>query len=265
MSGSLFVVSGPAGVGKGTVIREVFKLTGSLIYSVSCTTRPPRPGEVEGKSYYFVGGEEFSRLVEEGNFLEWAEVHGHRYGTRRDVVEKTLAAGVDVLLEIDVQGALQVKQKMADAVTVFIKPPSFAELERRLRKRGTENSGELALRLENAKKELAEADRYDYIIVNERVNEAARRFVEILKKVGGRKMIYLDLEKIYRERDIPNKYIMTLVVAQRARQLSIRKDAFSSSEKYITQALGELADGRIAYKVVGAGGAAKNDEPVEEK
>ena len=182
MKGTLFVVSGPAGVGKGTIIAEVFKRLDGIVYSVSCTTRPPRPGEAEGKNYFFIGEEEFLRLADDGRFLEWAVVHGHYYGTRRDVVEESLSAGIDVLLEIDVQGAAQVKRKMSDAVTIFIEPPGFAELEKRLRTRGTEKSEELAIRIENARKELAEADKYEYRIVNDKVSEAARSFIEIVKK-----------------------------------------------------------------------------------
>lgn len=185
MRGRLFVLSGPAGVGKGTVIAEVFKQIDRLVYSVSCTTRVPRPGEIEGVNYHFMSEAQFEENVRTGSFLEWAFVHGNRYGTRRDIVERTLEAGNDVLLEIDVQGAAQVKEKMPEAVMIFIEPPSFEELMNRLRSRGTETPEQLAVRIENAKKELREADKYEYRIVNDKVCDAAMDLIEIIRKFRG--------------------------------------------------------------------------------
>lgn len=185
MRGRLFVLSGPAGVGKGTVIAEVFKQIDGLVYSVSCTTRLPRPGEVDGVNYHFMSEARFEENVRAGSFLEWAFVHGNRYGTRRDIVEQTLETGSDVLLEIDVQGAAQVKEKMPEAVMIFIEPPSFEELMSRLRSRGTETPEQLALRIENAKRELGDAGKYEYRIVNGKVCDAARDLVEIIRKFRG--------------------------------------------------------------------------------
>lgn len=182
MRGRLFVLSGPAGVGKGTVIAEVFKQIDGIVYSVSCTTRAPRPGEVDGRNYYFMSEKEFNDMIAAGQFLEWARVHGNCYGTRRDSVEKHLERGVDVLLEIDVQGAMQVKEKMPEAVMVFIQPPSFDELVGRLKARGTETPEQLEIRIANAEKELAAADKYEYRITNDIISEAVRDFVEIIQK-----------------------------------------------------------------------------------
>ena len=162
MRGRLYILSGPAGVGKGTVLRRVFEKLDNIAYSVSCTTRAPRPGERDGVSYVFMDELSFRKMVDEGRFLEWANVHGHFYGTRKDIVEEILRQGKDVLLEIDVQGASQVKGKMPEAVMIFIQPPSFEELVRRLQKRGTEGPEELKLRISNAKTEMSHAEEHDH-------------------------------------------------------------------------------------------------------
>ncbi len=180
MRGHLFIFSGPSGVGKGTVRNRVFDSIGNLEYSVSCTTRAPRLGDVAGKDYYFLSEEAFHRLIEEGLFLEWADVHGHLYGTRRDIVENVLESGNDLMLEIDVQGALQIKKKMPEAITVFLAPPSFEELERRLRGRGTDSEENIITRLDNAKKELACEPKYDHTIVNNTVEKAAEEFIQLI-------------------------------------------------------------------------------------
>lgn len=182
MRGRLYVLSGPAGAGKGTIVAEVFKQISDIVYSVSCTTRKPRQGEVNGINYYFLTEEEFREMIEKDQFLEWAYVHGNRYGTQRESIEKHLERGVDVLLEIDIQGAMQVKGKMPEAVTVFIQPPSFDELVSRLKARGTETPEQLEIRIANAKKELAAAGSYEYRIINDTVDEAVRDFVEIIQK-----------------------------------------------------------------------------------
>lgn len=171
--GILFVVSAPSGAGKTTVLKKVMKDLPGLVFSVSCTTRAPRPGEEDGRDYHFIGDEEFRRIRSRrpSGFLEWAEVHGNLYGTGRDDVERLLRGGRDVILDIDVQGAMQVRDSSAP-VLIFIAPPSQAELESRLRKRGTETEAALALRLENARREMQYADEYDYLIVNDRLAEA---------------------------------------------------------------------------------------------
>ncbi len=182
MRGRLYILSGPAGVGKGTVLRRVFEKLDNIVYSVSCTTRAPRPGERDGVNYIFMDEPSFKKMVGEGRFIEWANVHGHFYGTRKDIVEETLRQGKDVLLEIDVQGASQVKGKMPEAVMIFIQPPSFEELVRRLQKRGTEGPEELKLRISNAKTEMSHADEYEYMIINDKIEKAADDFIKIVKK-----------------------------------------------------------------------------------
>lgn len=183
MRGVLYIISGPSGVGKGTILCEAFKKLQNIVYSVSCTTRAPRPGlDKEGRTYHFLSETEFTKSVEAGDFLEYALVHDHYYGTRRAEVEQALSEGKDIVLEIDVQGAAIVKQKMPEAVSIFVKPPSAQELVRRLLSRHSDNRAQQELRIKNAVKELACSDKYDYIIVNETVEQAAAQFVEIVKK-----------------------------------------------------------------------------------
>ncbi len=177
----LFVISGPSGVGKGTLVSLVRQIRPDLGLTVSATTRPPRPGEVSDVSYHFLSEEEFSRRVSAGEFLEWAEVHGHRYGTLKDDVDAMLASGRSVVLEIDVQGALKVRKVLPTAVLVFIEPPSLGELERRLRGRGTESEAQIDLRLANAKRELELSARYDVRLVNDDRDAATHRLVEVMK------------------------------------------------------------------------------------
>lgn len=172
--GTLFVLSGPSGVGKGTLRAAALKDIEGLSYSVSCTTRPPRPGDREGIDYRFVSDEEFSRMIEDGLFLEYAQVHGGpRYGTLKADVDRELDAGRDVLLEIDVQGARQIRSLIPDAVMIFVLPPSEEELERRLRGRGTETEAELRARLDSARRELREVETYDYVLVNDDLDKAS--------------------------------------------------------------------------------------------
>jgi len=179
-NGILFVISAPSGCGKTTILKRVIADLPGLVFSVSHTTRSPRPGEKDGRDYHFVSRDEFEAIrdAQPSGFLEWAAVHGSLYGTCREEVSRELAAGRDVILDIDVQGAIQVQERCAP-VSVFIAPPSFAELEQRLRNRGTESGRILALRLENAEKELEAMDGYDYLIINDRLEEA----VESLRAV----------------------------------------------------------------------------------
>ena len=173
--GFLLVVSAPSGCGKTTILKQVMAKISGLQFSVSHTTRQPRRGEMDGIDYHFVGKEQFIAIrdQEPSGFLEWAEVHGNFYGTSRQEVEASLSAGKDVILDIDIQGAAQV-QKNADPVTVFISPPTLAELERRLRGRGTESAEDITVRLENAEKEMAAAGNYRYLIINDELEQAVR-------------------------------------------------------------------------------------------
>jgi len=170
--GQLFVVSAPSGVGKTTIIRSVLSTSPGLRYSVSCTTRRPRPGEVDGADYHFIGRDEFLSGLRSGRFLEWAEVHGEYYGTDGLQIENWLAAGDDVLLDIDVQGARQVRCSHPAAYTLFVLPPSMDILEERLRSRGTESPEQIAGRLAAARNEILEAPWYDFIILNDDLEEA---------------------------------------------------------------------------------------------
>jgi len=181
----LVVLAGPTAVGKGTVSTYIRERYPEVLLSISATTRPPRPGEVDGRHYYFVDDETFDRMIEQGEFLEWATVHNaSRYGTPRPPIDAALASGRSVLLEIDLQGARAVKRAMPEALLVFLLPPSWEELVRRLTGRGTESAAEQARRLETAKVELAAQDEFDVKVVNHDVGRAAREVVELLAVPG---------------------------------------------------------------------------------
>ena len=180
--GLLVVLSGPSGVGKGTVRKALFNMPGqNLEYSISMTTRKQRPGEVNGKDYYFVSREEFEKRISEGKFLEYAEFVGNYYGTPLDLVNEKLADGKEVVLEIEVQGALQVREKCPDAVFIFLAPPSKQALYDRLRSRGTESEEVIEQRVQKANKEFKLAYKYDYIVVNDTVENAADRILAIIR------------------------------------------------------------------------------------
>ena len=179
-TGRLFVLSGPSGVGKGTLREHALNNAPNLTYSISCTTRKPREGETDGVEYRFISREKFTEGISRGLFLEYAHVHEDYYGTLRADVERELEVGHDVLLEIDVQGALQVREKMPGAVLIFVAPPSVEALEQRLRGRGTEAAGSLSVRLANAEKELAMKDEYDNVIVNEDMDTACEELRKII-------------------------------------------------------------------------------------
>jgi guanylate kinase len=188
--GDLFIVSSPSGAGKTTLIRHVMSdprlLPGSLHFSVSHTTRMPRVGEVNGREYYFVNPVDFQRLVDADGFLEHATVHGHFYGTSRGEVESRLAAGIDVLLDIDVQGARQVRSKVPEVVKIFVFPPSRAVLEERLRARASESEDALTARLAAAVREMKEFGEYDYAIINDDLPVAVDelRSIIVSRRVG---------------------------------------------------------------------------------
>ena len=178
--GRLFVLAGPSGVGKGTLRKQALSDMEDLAYSVSCTTRPPREGERDGVEYHFVTMQDFEEKVANGLFLEHALVHGNRYGTLLKSVELETEAGRDVLLEIDVQGARQVKEVLPDSVMIFVAPPSLEILEKRLRQRKTESEEKIAVRLENAKKEMELSSGYDRIIVNDDLKQACKELRDVL-------------------------------------------------------------------------------------
>lgn len=183
-SGTLLVISGPSGVGKGTLLPEVLEnySPNDVYFSVSVTTRSPRPGEKDGVNYHYITREEYDKILSEDGLLEWNIFCGTCYGTPAAPVKKALSEGKLVILEIDPNGMRQVVKKFPNAVTVFIAPPSFAELERRIRKRNTETEEQLEKRLAAAKKELDAADEYMYTVVNDGLEAAAEKLSEILKK-----------------------------------------------------------------------------------
>lgn len=176
--GKLIVLSGPGGVGKSTIVTEL-KKRDHFYFSVSATTRNPREGEVDGVAYHFVTPGEFQRMVEENVFLEWADFAGARYGTPRQPVVDALEGGKDVLLEIEINGARQVKQAMPQAMMVFLKPPSMDELELRITNRGTDTAERIAARLALARAEMAAAEEFDHILVNHRVEEVIDSLVSL--------------------------------------------------------------------------------------
>lgn len=180
--GLLIVFSGPSGVGKGTVRQEIFSTPDHKFeYSVSMTTRAQRPGEVDGKDYFFRSREEFEELIRKGQMLEYAEYVGNYYGTPLTYVNETLDKGIDVFLEIEVQGALQVKKKVPDAVFIFLTPPDLNELQERLVGRGTDSEEVIAQRIERAREEIALMREYDYAIVNDEVPLAAERVKRVIE------------------------------------------------------------------------------------
>ena len=180
------MLAGPSGVGKGAIVARLLAALPDLELSISATTRRPRPREDEGRHYYFVDRGDFDRMIEAGGFLEWADIFGERYGTPREAVERALAAGRDVLVEIDIQGARQVKAANPAAYMVFITPPSLAELERRLRTRGTETDEQVKRRLAKASDELAAEPEFDVTVVNDDLERAAREVIQIVDRLRRR-------------------------------------------------------------------------------
>jgi len=183
MNKKLYVISGSSGVGKGTVIKGFLEKNPQFILSVSCTTRAPREGEIDGVNYFFLSKEEFQNCIENDKFLEWAEFAGNRYGTKKKYIQKSLEEGKDIILEIDTKGALQVKNKMPDSVLIFIAPPSFEILENRLRGRHTEDEATIQKRLQEVREELKRAENFDYKIINDDLNKA---ITELENIIGGK-------------------------------------------------------------------------------
>jgi guanylate kinase len=196
--GTLFVVSAPSGAGKTTLCREMRQRLHDLAYSVSVTTRAPRPGEIEGSDFHFVGDPEFRAMLDRGEMAEWATVHGNLYGTPAAPLEAALGDGCDVLLDIDTQGAAQLRQRYPEAVLIFIVAPSMAALEQRLRERGSDRASEITRRMERARTEVTLWRRYDYLIVNRDVKEAMEQLESIIQaercRVARLALTFPDLE-----------------------------------------------------------------------
>ena len=180
MRGLLIVISGASGTGKGTVCKKILNDLPAVAYSISATTREPRPGETDGKEYYFLGRDEFKSWIADGKFLEYAQVYGNFYGTPLNKIEERLNRGEDILLEIDVQGALNVKKKCPEGIFIFLLPPSLEELKRRIKGRGTETPASLERRLKNAVAEIKIGLEYDYVVVNDTIENAAEKIKAIL-------------------------------------------------------------------------------------
>lgn len=191
--GFLLVISGPSGCGKGTICKKILERNEKLVFSVSATTRTPRRGEIDGVNYFFIDEEKFSKMVENDEFLEYANVHGNLYGTPKNFVLEQIERGEIVILEIDVQGALQVKESYPEGVFIFLLPPSMSELKNRIKKRGTETDKDIDIRLKNAFEELKFIDEYDYIVINDEVMEAVEKTETI---IGAEKLKVKRLKNI---------------------------------------------------------------------
>ena len=185
-AGCLFIVSAPSGAGKSTLCRRLRERLPHLRYSVSATTRPPRNGEVDGEDYVFIDIDTFKAGIREGRWAEWAEVHGNFYGTSADFIDRERAAGHDVLLDIDVQGAAQLRRAYPDAVTIFIMPPSTAVLRSRLERRGADRPEVIEKRLANAREEMAQRGCYQYVVVNDCLEAAVDDLTTIIRRHGGK-------------------------------------------------------------------------------
>lgn len=194
MKGTLIIISSPSGGGKGTLIKELLASVPHLGYSVSLTTRAPRPGEENGREYHFVTAEEFQSEISDGGFLEYAEVHGNLYGTSLKLIDKITSTGDDVILEIDVQGADSVMAKVPDSVSIFIMPPSFETLRARLIARATEQISDLELRLRNSLDEVREYTHFNYVVVNDQIEAASQKLAAII--IAERQKRYRQAERI---------------------------------------------------------------------
>lgn len=194
MKGTLIIISSPSGGGKGTLIKELLASVPHLGYSVSLTTRAPRPGEENGREYHFITAEEFQSEISDGGFLEYAEVHGNLYGTSLKLIDKITSTGDDVILEIDVQGADSVMAKVPDSVSIFIMPPSFETLRARLIARATEQMNDLELRLRNSLDEVREYTHFNYVVVNDEIDAASRKLAAII--IAERQKRYRQAERI---------------------------------------------------------------------
>lgn len=180
--GKIIVISAPSGTGKTTICKRILKKVKGVKYSVSTTTRPKRWDEKEGRSYFFVSEKEFKEMIKKNYFIEWQKVHNYYYGTSKEFVEKTINSGYNCLLDIDVKGGTELKKKYPDGIFIFLQPPSWDELLKRLRSRGTESEKELDIRLKNAKKELLYKRYYNHVVINDKLDETVNKIVEILKK-----------------------------------------------------------------------------------
>jgi len=208
MKGLLLVISGPSGVGKSTLIKrflEEFK--NEIVFSISCTTRKPRPGEVHGRDYFFVDQKTFEKMIEKDELLEWANVHGNYYGTPKSFIYDNLLKGKNVLLDIDPHGAFQIKQKLKDSILIFILPPSWEELKNRLQKRKSESEKEIQKRLCRAREEIMVCKDYDYLIINDKLEKAYESLKSIY--IAEKRKTYRVLMNL--ENEIKDPFIISLI------------------------------------------------------
>ena len=180
--GHIFIISAPSGAGKTTIVRAVLDRFTDMLYSISYTTRKPRNGEQDGVDYNFISREDFIKRIDGGEWAEWAEVHGNHYGTSAEFLDNGLSSGHDILLDIDVQGTIQILERYPDSITIFIMPPSLETLGKRLELRGTDSKADIARRLVNAEKEIKKKDLYRHIVVNDQLSEAIEKLISIIEK-----------------------------------------------------------------------------------
>lgn len=180
-SGLLVVISAPSGTGKGTLLGVLEKINPNVRFSISATTRSPRKGEIDGKNYFFKSIEEFNQMVKAGELIEWVEYCGNYYGTPKSYITGSLEQGFDVILEIEVEGAVKIREHYPDCILIFVLPPSFAELKNRIEKRGTESPDSIGKRIKKAKEEIKHIGRYDYVVINENVEKAVNDINTVLK------------------------------------------------------------------------------------
>jgi len=180
--GHLFIISAPSGAGKTTIVKAVLDRLADMLYSISYTTRKPRNGEQDGIDYNFISRDDFKKRIDGGEWAEWAEVHGNNYGTSAEFLDNGLASGRNILLDIDVQGTIQILERYPDSITIFIMPPSLETLGKRLELRGTDSKADIARRLVNAEKEMAKKDLYRHIVVNDQLSEAIEKLISIIEK-----------------------------------------------------------------------------------
>ena len=181
-NGKLIILSSPSGGGKSTICDNLRKKLPGILYSISTTTRLPRKGEKNGKQYFFVTKKNFENMIKKNAFLEWAIVHGNYYGTSKDIIENYLKQGKTCILDIDIQGAMQIKKRYPDGLFIFIMPPSLEELKNRLKKRGTDNKQSIGIRLNNAKKEIKYKKYYDYIVINKKIEHSVNKILDIINE-----------------------------------------------------------------------------------
>jgi guanylate kinase len=193
--GSIIVISAPSGSGKSTLVKRLLARVPGLRFSVSYTTRPPRRGEKHGRNYFFVARREFRRMIAAQEFVEWANVFGHLYGTSRRQLRAAQEAGQDILLDIDVQGHRQIRRRLPEAVSIFVLPPSYRELERRLRHRHSDAPEVIARRLNDARREICHWPEYDYLVVNDRLGKAARALQAVVEAARFRRYVQRDRAK----------------------------------------------------------------------